>query len=121
MVSLARPSTGCPAGAPGAGDDPQPGKLMLSWSVVSGRVSVATPPRPIVAWRVPNGLLTRILDGAAAEANAGCTTIRETGRTPCQPSEMTGFGAPAIHGVRPGRSRLSGPNTGSDPQVELAV
>src|SRR6202167_3049189 len=67
IVSLASPSTGCPDDVPGCAALAQPGKLIWIWLVVSAFASVATPPRPIVACRVPAGLVTLILVGAAAK------------------------------------------------------
>src|SRR5260370_6588678 len=121
MTSLARPSTGCRGCAPAGAADDQPGKLRSSWSVRSGGEIVATPPSPIVASRVPKKLVTLILGGAAAKPNAGCTTILKIRRKPAQFREMTGSEELEIQGVVVRLNRLSGPNSGSDPYVELAL
>src|SRR5258708_3522720 len=120
IFSLARPSTGCPE-VPGCAADDQPGKLRFIWSVTSGGKIVATPPSPIVASRFPKKLLTLIFGGAAAKPNGGWTTISEIRRKPCQLRLITGFGVPDIQGFVPLPKRLSGPNGGSDPQVEVAL
>jgi hypothetical protein len=75
MLILLRPRAGWPDPVPGCLASDQPGKLIVSWLVVSAGTSVATPPRPIVASRVPAGLVTLIFGGAAAKPNAGWTTI----------------------------------------------
>ncbi len=87
----------------------------------SGGDSVATPPSPIVASRVPKKLVTSILLGAAAKPYGGCTTILEIRRRPCQFRWMTGSEEPEIQGVVVALKRLSGPNSGTDPHVELAL
>src|SRR5260221_4453510 len=121
IVSLARPRTGCPCCVPAWAADDQPGKLRSIWSVTSGGENVATPPSPIVAERVPKKLVTLILGGAAAKPYAGCITILEIRRKLRQFREMTGLVEPEIHGVVVALKRLSGPNSGSDPHVELAL
>ena len=122
IVSLASPSRGCPGDVPGCASAAQPGKLSSIWLVVSAGVSLATPPSPIVTSRVPEGLVTLIFVGAAAKPKAGSTLISEIRRARCQLTLITGFGDPDIHGVLVfGLNRLSGPNSGRSPQVELAL
>src|SRR5450755_1055652 len=94
------------------------GKLMLIRSVTSGRDRATRPPNPTEATRLPAGLVSRTLRGAAPTPLSGVKTSSPIRRLPCQLSWITGCGPAAIQGpALPPRSRLAAAKLGSEPSV----
>ena len=86
-------------------------------SVVSARLNVTRPPKPMLACRVPSGLLILTVCGVDPPA-AGSTISDVIRRLPCQLKWMTGLTESAIHGVFPDPlTRLAGNPAGSAPGV----
>ena len=93
------------------------GNETLIRSVVNGRLNVTRLPNPMVASRVPSGLLILTVVGIDPPA-VGCTISDVIRRLPCQPKWMTGLAESAIHGVLPDPlTRLAGNPAGRAPGV----
>src|SRR5215472_5162281 len=62
------------------------GKPIVIRSVVSGGTISVNPSKPMLAYRVPSGLVILIDSGAAAKPGTGRMTMRLIGRLACQRS-----------------------------------
>ena len=70
-------------------------------SVVSGVVNLTRPPEPMLACRVPSGLVILTVCGVEGRPLAGRTTSDAMRRLPCQLRWMTGLVVSAVHGMPP--------------------
>src|SRR5580693_609687 len=98
------------------------GKDMSIRSVVSGVANQTSPPAPMLASRVPSGLVIFTVSGVDGRPAAGRTISDSMLRLPCQRRWMTGLVLSAVHGVRVDPLiRLAGNPGGSAPGVEAAL
>src|SRR5580704_1771983 len=88
-------------------------------SVDSGVANRTRPPAPMLASRVPSGLVIFTASGVDGRPAAGRTISDPMLRLPCQRRWMTGLVVSAVHGVRDDPLiRLAGNPGGSAPGVE---
>src|ERR1700750_57876 len=98
------------------------GKDTLMRSVVSGTGNLTRPPGPILAGRVPSGLVTLTVCGVDGWPAADRTISDAMLRWPCQLRWMTGLAVSAVHGIRPDPlTRLAGNPGGCAPGVEATL
>ena len=91
-------------------------------SVVSGVVNRTRPPAPMLACRVPSGLVTFTVSGVDGRPAAGRTISDAMRRRPCQLRWMTGLGVSAVHGMPADPLiRLAGNPAGCAPGVEATL
>src|SRR5580658_7855433 len=88
-------------------------------SVVSGVANLTRPPAPMLASRVPAGLVIFTVSGVDGRPAAGRTISDPMLRLPCQRRWMTGLAPSAVHGMLPDPLiRLAGNPGGSATAVE---
>ncbi len=91
-------------------------------SVVSGTLNLTRPPDPMLACRVPSGLVILTVRGVDGRPVAGRTISDAMRRLPCQLRWMTGLVVSAVHGVPPDPLiRLAGNPAGRWPGVEATL
>src|ERR1700730_2639140 len=91
-------------------------------SAVSGTLNLTRPPDPMLACRVPSGLVILTVRGVDDTPGADRTISDAMWRLPCQLRCMTGLAVSSVHGVPPNPLiRLAGNPAGRPPGVEATL
>ena len=91
-------------------------------SVVSGVVNLTRPPGPMLACRMPSGLVIFTVSGVDGRPAAGRTISDPMRRWPCQLRWMTGLAVSAVHGMPADPLiKLAGNPAGCAPGVEATL